>query len=76
MNPTITLVHGAFAESASWGGVIDAQAGSGHPVIAAANPLRDLAADAASVGDLVRPVAGPVVRVAHSYGGPSWLLIG
>ena len=30
----------------------------------------------ASVGDLVRPVAGPVVRVAHSYGGPSWFLIG
>ena len=46
MNPTIVLVHGAFAESASWDGVIDALAGTGHPMIAAANPLRDVAADA------------------------------
>jgi pimeloyl-ACP methyl ester carboxylesterase len=69
MKPTIVLVHGAFAESASWNSVIAALAGTGHPVIAAANPLRDLAADAASVGDLVRSVDGPVLLVAHSYGG-------
>jgi pimeloyl-ACP methyl ester carboxylesterase len=69
MKPTIVLVHGAFAESASWDGVIDPLAGAGHPVIAAANPLRGLAADAATVADLVRSVDGPVVLVAHSYGG-------
>jgi len=51
MKPTIVLVHGAFAESASWDDVIDSLEGAGHPVIAAANPLRDLATDAASVGD-------------------------
>jgi pimeloyl-ACP methyl ester carboxylesterase len=38
-------------------------------VIAAANPLRSPAADAAAVGDLLRTVDGPVVLVAHSYGG-------
>jgi len=69
MKPTIVLVHGAFAESASWDGVIDPLLEAGHPVIAAANPLRDLAGDAASVGDLVRSIEGPVVLVAHSYGG-------
>jgi pimeloyl-ACP methyl ester carboxylesterase len=69
MEPTIVLVHGAFAESASWDGVIDPLLEAGHPVIAAANPLRDLAADAASIGDLVRTIEGPVVLVAHSYGG-------
>ncbi len=69
MKPTIVLVHGAFAESASWNYVIDSLASSEHPVIAAANPLRDLAGDAASVGDLVRTIEGPVVLVAHSYGG-------
>ena len=37
--------------------------------IAAANPLRGLAADAASVTDLVRTIDGPVVLVGHSYGG-------
>ena len=69
MKPTIVLVHGAFAESASWDDVIDTLEGAGHPVIAAANPLRDLAADAATVGDVIRAVEGPVLLVAHSYGG-------
>lgn len=69
MPPTIVLVHGAFAESASWDRVIDPLLSAGHRVIAAANPLRSLAADAQAVSDLVRTVDGPVVLVAHSYGG-------
>jgi pimeloyl-ACP methyl ester carboxylesterase len=69
MPPTIVLVHGAFAESASWDGVVDPLVDAGHPVIAAANPLRSLASDAASVADVVRAVDGPVVLAAHSYGG-------
>ena len=69
MKPTIVLVHGAFAESSSWDGVIDSLLDAGHPVIAAANPLRSLAADAAAVADVVRAVDGPVVLAAHSYGG-------
>ena len=69
MRPTIVLVHGAFAESSSWDGVIDPLLDAGHPVIAAANPLRSLAADAAAVADVVRAVDGPVVLAAHSYGG-------
>jgi len=69
LKSTIVLVHGAFAESASWGGVIDRLLEAGHSVIAAANPLRDPAADAASVADLVRTIERPVLLVAHSYGG-------
>jgi pimeloyl-ACP methyl ester carboxylesterase len=69
MKPTIVLIHGAFAESASWNDVIDRLADTGHSVIAAANPLRDLAGDAASVADLVRTIEGPVLLAAHSYGG-------
>jgi pimeloyl-ACP methyl ester carboxylesterase len=69
MKPTIVLIHGAFAESSSWDHVIDSLESAGHTVIAAANPLRSLAGDAASVGDLVRSIEGPVVLVAHSYGG-------
>ena len=69
MKPTIVLVHGAFAESASWDRVIDSLTIEGQTVIAAANPLRGLAADAAAVSDLVRTVDGPVVLVGHSYGG-------
>jgi pimeloyl-ACP methyl ester carboxylesterase len=69
MSHTIILVHGAFAESSSWDGVIDPLQSDGHTVIAAANPLRGLAGDAAAVSDLVRTVDGPVVLAAHSYGG-------
>ena len=38
-------------------------------MIAAANPLRGLASDAAAVSDLVATIDGPVVLAAHSYGG-------
>jgi pimeloyl-ACP methyl ester carboxylesterase len=69
MRPTIVLVHGAFAESASWDRVIDPLAAEGHTVIAAANPLRSLASDAAAISDVVRSIEGPVVLAAHSYGG-------
>ena len=69
MKPTIVLVHGAFAESSSWDDVIDPLVDAGHPVIAAANPLRGLAADGAAVADVVRAVDGLVVLAAHSYGG-------
>ncbi|MDP5277456.1 alpha/beta hydrolase [Sphingomonas sp. DG1-23] len=68
--PTIVLVHGAFAESSSWQPVIAALARDGYKVIAAANPLRSVAGDAASVAAVVRSVGGPVVLVGHSYGGP------
>jgi pimeloyl-ACP methyl ester carboxylesterase len=68
MPPTIVLVHGAFAESASWGRVIDLLSEE-HRVVTAANPLRSLGTDAASVTDLVRTIDGPVLLVAHSYGG-------
>jgi pimeloyl-ACP methyl ester carboxylesterase len=69
MRCTIVLVHGAFAESASWDGVIEPLVAEGHRVVTAANPLRSLAADAQAVSDLVRTIEGPVVLVAHSYGG-------
>jgi pimeloyl-ACP methyl ester carboxylesterase len=69
MPPTIVLVHGAFAESASWDRVIRHLEDAGHDAIAAANPLRGLAADAQSITDLVSTIDGPVVLVGHSYGG-------
>ena len=69
VKPTIVLVHGAFAESASWNGVVANLTRDGYPVIAAANPLRSLAGDAAQVASVVRSVKGPVVLVGHSYAG-------
>src|SRR4051794_29922426 len=69
MPPTIILVHGAFAGSASWDRVIGALHAAGHRVVAAANPLRGLTSDAAAVSDLIRTIDGRVVLVGHSYGG-------
>jgi pimeloyl-ACP methyl ester carboxylesterase len=67
--PTVVLVHGAFAESASWSGVVERLQARSVDVVAVANPLRGLAIDAAYVRDVVAAVGGPVVLVAHSYGG-------
>jgi pimeloyl-ACP methyl ester carboxylesterase len=67
--PTIVLVHGAFAESASWNGVIARLHEHGVRAIAAANPLRSLAGDAAYIRDVIASVEGPVVLVGHSYAG-------
>ena len=67
--PTIVLVHGAFADSSSWNGVIPKLQAEGYQVIAVANPLRSLATDAAYVSTIVKSVPGPVVLVGHSYGG-------
>jgi pimeloyl-ACP methyl ester carboxylesterase len=66
---TIVLVHGAFAESASWAGVIGRLQTAGHRVIAAANPLRGLRPDSAAVADLLAGLRGPVVLAGHCYGG-------
>jgi pimeloyl-ACP methyl ester carboxylesterase len=67
--PTVVLVHGAFADSSSWNGVIDQLRRDGFPVIAAANPLRGLHSDADYVRAVLDSVGGPVVLAGHSYGG-------
>lgn len=67
--PTVVLVHGAFADSSSWNDVIAALRGDGYPVIAAANPLRGLHADAEYVRTVLDGVDGPLVVAGHSYGG-------
>lgn len=68
-NTTVVLVHGAFAENASWNAVIEQLTQNGVRSFAASNPLRNLTGDADYVADLVRGVDGPVVLVGHSYGG-------
>ena len=66
---TIVLVHGAFAESASWNGVLSRLIAKGYPVVAVANPLRGVKNDAAYVSSVIDNIPGAVVLVGHSYGG-------
>ncbi|QIY74302.1 alpha/beta hydrolase [Streptomyces sp. RLB1-33] len=67
--PTALLVHGAFADAASWSGVIAELQNHGIPVVAPPNPLRGLASDAAYIASVAAQIDGPVVLVGHSYGG-------
>ena len=67
--PTIVLVHGAFADSSSWNGVIKILEHDGYHVVAAANPLRGVGSDAQYVSDILTGITTPVVLVGHSYGG-------
>ena len=67
--PTVVLVHGAWADSSSWDGVIGRLRQAGYPVVAAADPLQGLDQDSAAVASLLRSIKGPVILVGHSYGG-------
>ncbi|MGS0687193.1 alpha/beta fold hydrolase [Nakamurella sp. GG22] len=67
--PTVVLVHGAFADSSSWNGVIAPLREEGYPVIAVANPLRALDRDAEYLRTVLDSVDGPIVIAGHSYGG-------
>ncbi|MGW0912622.1 alpha/beta fold hydrolase [Streptomyces sp. NPDC002784] len=67
--PTVVLVHGVFADASGWSAVTARLLRSGFPVIAPANPLRDLAGDSAYVRSVIDTIPGPVILVGHSYGG-------
>ena len=67
--PTIVLVHGAFADGSSWNGVVERLLQGGHHVVAPANPLRGVAADSAYIASYISQIDGPTILVGHSYGG-------
>jgi pimeloyl-ACP methyl ester carboxylesterase len=67
--PTIVLVHGAWADSGSWNGVISRLQLAGYIVYAPPNPLRGVTYDSAYLADFLSTIAGPLVLVGHSYGG-------
>lgn len=70
IKPTVVLVHGAFADSSSWNGVVKILEKDGYSVVSAANPLRGVKSDAQSVASVLKSIKTPVVLVGHSYGGP------
>ena len=67
--PTVVLIHGAFADSSGWNGVISRLSAQGYPVVAVTNPLRGLTADSAYAASVLKTIPGPIVLVGHSYGG-------
>ncbi len=67
--PTVVLVHGAFPDGSSWNGVIERLEARSVEVIAPANPLRGISIDSAYTASVFGQTPGPVLAVAHSYGG-------
>lgn len=67
--PTVVLVNGAWANNASWSGVIERLQAEGYTVDAPPNPLQSLSGDAATIADFLKTITGPIVLVGHSYGG-------
>ncbi|WP_432544385.1 alpha/beta fold hydrolase [Kineococcus sp. SYSU DK002] len=67
--PTVVLVHGAFADAASWAPVTADLLGRGLAVRVPPVYNRSLSADAASVRAVAEQVGGPVLLAGHSYGG-------
>ena len=68
-NPTVVLVHGAFADASSWNGVIPMLEAKGLTVTAPPNPLRGIEIDSAYIKSVLQQIDGPILLVGHSYGG-------
>src|SRR3954469_348567 len=68
--PTVVLVHGAWADASSWNAVASELQSQGFTVLAPTNLLRGPASDAEYISSfLAQRTTGPVVLVGHSYGG-------
>ena len=67
--PTIVIEHGAWADGSSFDGVVRRLQDLGYTVDVPPVPLSGLASDSATLADFLKTVSGPIILVAHSYGG-------
>jgi pimeloyl-ACP methyl ester carboxylesterase len=65
----VVIVHGAFADGSGWQRVADILGKDGYAVSVVQEPLTSLAADVAATNRVLAMQHGPVLLVAHSYGG-------
>ena len=65
----VILVHGAWADGSSWGGVIERLQADGYHVTAPQFPLTALADDVARLRHVLDLQDGPAIVAGHSYGG-------
>jgi pimeloyl-ACP methyl ester carboxylesterase len=68
-NPTIVLVHGAFASPNGWARVADSLHKDGYPTATPALGLVTVADDVAIVRSTLDSIPGEKILVGHSYGG-------
>jgi pimeloyl-ACP methyl ester carboxylesterase len=65
----IVLVHGAWADGSGWKGVYDILAKDGYNVSIVQEPETSFQEDVAATKRVLALQNGPVILVAHSYGG-------
>jgi pimeloyl-ACP methyl ester carboxylesterase len=68
-NPTIVLVHGAFASPDGWQGVVNALHKDGYRTATPTLSLTSVADDVAIVRSTLASIPGDKILVGHSYGG-------
>ena len=68
-NPTIVLVHGAFASPEGWSKVADALHKDGYQTATPALGMDSVAGDVGIVRSTLDSIAGDKILVGHSYGG-------
>ena len=68
-DPTIVLVHGAFASPAGWDGVAAALHKDGYQTATPALGLASVSGDVAIVRATLDSIPGDKILVGHSYGG-------
>jgi pimeloyl-ACP methyl ester carboxylesterase len=67
--PNVVLIHGAFADGSGWEGVYRILKAAGCTVSVVQNSTASVEADVAVTKLAIAAQDGPVVLVAHSYGG-------
>lgn len=67
--PTVVIVHGAFADGSGWRQVYEDLTRDGHRVAVVQHATASLAGDVAETRAVIEEADGPVVLVGHSYGG-------
>lgn len=67
--PSVVIVHGAFADGSDWAKVVPLLQTQGIKVTVVQNPLTSLADDVAATQRVLNNQDGNVVLVGHSWGG-------
>lgn len=68
-NPSVVLVHGAYADGSSWSEVIKRLHATGITATAVQNPLSSLTDDVTHTYRILARQRGPVILAGHSFGG-------
>lgn len=67
--PSVVIVHGAFADGSDWAKVVPLLQSEGIKVTVVQNPLTSLTDDVAATQRVLNNQEGDVVLVGHSWGG-------